>query len=84
MPVTSAWPVLRHTTLTCTSLPLTKRQAEIELTAERGRGYVSAVQNKDETAPIGRIPIDSIYSPVLKVFTRLRLLVLSSAMTLTV
>ena len=44
-----------------------KGKLEIELTVERGRGYVSAVQNKDETAPIGRIPIDSIYSPVLKV-----------------
>ena len=44
-----------------------KGKLEIELTVERGRGYVSAVQNKDETAPIGRIPVDSIYSPVLKV-----------------
>lgn len=44
-----------------------KGKLEIELTVERGRGYVSAVQNKDEAAPIGRIPVDSIYSPVLKV-----------------
>ena len=34
---------------------------------ERGRGYVSAVQNKTADAEIGRIPVDSIYSPVLKV-----------------
>ncbi len=40
---------------------------ELELTVERGRGYVSATQNKDADAEIGRIPIDSIYSPVLKV-----------------
>lgn len=40
---------------------------EIELTVERGRGYVSAAQNKDPQAEIGRIPVDSIYSPVLKV-----------------
>ena len=40
---------------------------ELELTVERGRGYVSANQNKDLDAEIGRIPIDSIYSPVLKV-----------------
>ncbi len=40
---------------------------ELELTVERGRGYVSANQNKDVDAEIGRIPIDSIYSPVLKV-----------------
>ena len=40
---------------------------EMELVVERGRGYVSAVQNKDPEAEIGRIPVDSIYSPVLKV-----------------
>ncbi len=34
---------------------------------ERGRGYVSSVQNKAVDAEIGRIPFDSIYSPVLKV-----------------
>jgi DNA-directed RNA polymerase subunit alpha len=40
---------------------------EIELVVERGRGYVSAVQNKQPGQEIGRIPVDSIYSPVLKV-----------------
>ena len=40
---------------------------DIELTVERGRGYVSAAQNKNADAEIGRIPVDSIYSPVLKV-----------------
>lgn len=40
---------------------------EMELVVERGRGYVSGVQNKDPEAEIGRIPVDSIYSPVLKV-----------------
>jgi DNA-directed RNA polymerase subunit alpha len=40
---------------------------EMELVVERGRGYVSAVQNKMADAEIGRIPVDSIYSPVLKV-----------------
>jgi DNA-directed RNA polymerase subunit alpha len=40
---------------------------EMELVVERGRGYVSAVQNKNPDAEIGRIPVDSIYSPVLKV-----------------
>lgn len=44
-----------------------KGKLEIELTVERGRGYVSAVQNKAVDAEIGRIPVDSIYSPVLKV-----------------
>ncbi len=40
---------------------------EMELVVERGRGYVSAVQNKNIDAEIGRIPVDSLYSPVLKV-----------------
>jgi DNA-directed RNA polymerase subunit alpha len=44
-----------------------KGKLEVELTVERGRGYVSAVQNKNSDAAIGVIPIDSIYSPVLKV-----------------
>ncbi|CAB4341547.1 unannotated protein [freshwater metagenome] len=44
-----------------------KANIEIELTVERGRGYVTAVQNKQAGAEIGRIPVDSIYSPVLKV-----------------
>ncbi|WP_462185748.1 DNA-directed RNA polymerase subunit alpha, partial [Frankia sp. CcWB2] len=44
-----------------------KGKLEIELTVERGRGYVSAAQNKQAGQEIGRIPIDSIYSPVLKV-----------------
>jgi len=42
-------------------------RVEIELTIERGRGYVTAVQNKLVGAEIGRIPVDSIYSPVLRV-----------------
>jgi DNA-directed RNA polymerase, alpha subunit len=44
-----------------------KGKIEIDLTVERGRGYVSAAQNKGFDDEIGRIPIDSIYSPVLKV-----------------
>ena len=40
---------------------------DMELVVERGRGYVSAQQNKGADNEIGRIPIDSIYSPVLKV-----------------
>ncbi|PPK97564.1 DNA-directed RNA polymerase subunit alpha [Kineococcus xinjiangensis] len=44
-----------------------KGKLELELTVERGRGYVSAQQNKSGEQEIGRIPVDSIYSPVLKV-----------------
>ena len=44
-----------------------KGRLDMELTVERGRGYVTAAQNKNAGAEIGRIPVDSIYSPVLKV-----------------
>ena len=44
-----------------------KGKLEVELTVERGRGYVSAAQNKAFDSEYGRIPVDSIYSPVLKV-----------------
>ncbi|RXW31896.1 DNA-directed RNA polymerase subunit alpha [Propioniciclava flava] len=40
---------------------------DMELVVERGRGYVSSNQNKSPDSEIGRIPVDSIYSPVLKV-----------------
>lgn len=45
----------------------TNGSLNMELVVERGRGYVSAVQNKKENQPIGVIPIDSIYSPIKKV-----------------
>lgn len=40
----------------------------MELTVDKGRGYVSAERNKQNlNPPIGVIAIDSIYTPVLKV-----------------
>ena len=40
----------------------------MELTCDKGRGYVSAEKNKQEMQPaIGVISVDSIFSPVLKV-----------------
>ncbi|MCL2515306.1 MAG: DNA-directed RNA polymerase subunit alpha, partial [Microbacteriaceae bacterium] len=47
-----------------------KAKLEVELTVERGRGYVSAQQNRNEFSEAGQIPVDSIYSPVLKVTYR--------------
>ena len=38
----------------------------MEMTLDKGRGYVPAVQNKPETTVIGVIPVDSIFTPVLK------------------
>lgn len=40
---------------------------EGEFTIKIGKGYVSADKNRDEKAPIGTIPIDSIYTPIKKV-----------------
>lgn len=42
-------------------------RVRMELTARRGRGYVSADRNKVAGQPIGTIPVDSIFSPVKKV-----------------
>ena len=39
----------------------------MELVLDHGRGYVSADRNKNPAMPIGTIPVDSIYTPVLKV-----------------
>ena len=39
----------------------------MELTLDRGRGYVSAERNKYDGQPIGVIPVDSIFTPVRKV-----------------
>lgn len=39
----------------------------IEMTVERGRGYVPAEKNKKDEDVIGIIPVDAIFSPVKKV-----------------
>lgn len=40
---------------------------EIELTVEKGRGYVAAEENKQSDAAIGVIPIDSVFTPIKNV-----------------
>ena len=40
---------------------------EMEIIIGRGRGYVPADDNKDESQPLGYIAVDSIYTPVKKV-----------------
>jgi DNA-directed RNA polymerase subunit alpha len=47
-----------------------KGKLEMEFIIERGRGYVQASQNRNPDAEAGVIPVDSIYSPVLKVSYR--------------
>ncbi|MBQ8090053.1 MAG: DNA-directed RNA polymerase subunit alpha [Oscillospiraceae bacterium] len=39
----------------------------MEITLDKGRGYVPADKNKSAQQIIGTIPVDSIYAPVLKV-----------------
>ena len=39
----------------------------MEFTADIGKGYVPADRNRPEDAPIGLVPVDSLYSPVKKV-----------------
>ena len=39
----------------------------MELVLDHGRGYVSADRNKNPAMAIGTIPVDSIFTPVLKV-----------------
>jgi DNA-directed RNA polymerase subunit alpha len=40
---------------------------EVEMSVKMGKGYVSADRNRDEKAPVGTIPIDAIFSPIIKV-----------------
>jgi len=40
---------------------------EMEMTLSHGRGYIPADRNKPPQAVIGLIPVDSVYTPVLKV-----------------
>jgi DNA-directed RNA polymerase subunit alpha len=40
---------------------------EIELTINKGRGYIAAEENKNVDAPVGVISIDSIYTPIKNV-----------------
>lgn len=40
---------------------------EMEMVVEKGRGYVPAERNKKPSAPIGTIPMDSLFSPIRRV-----------------
>jgi DNA-directed RNA polymerase subunit alpha len=40
---------------------------DMEMTVNTGKGYRPASQNRPEDAPVGLIPVDSIFSPVRKV-----------------
>ncbi|HHI81721.1 MAG TPA: DNA-directed RNA polymerase subunit alpha [Rhizobiales bacterium] len=42
-------------------------EVRMEFTVESGKGYATAERNRPEDAPIGLIPVDSLYSPVRRV-----------------
>jgi len=39
----------------------------VEMEVSRGRGYLSAELNKKEDSPVGMIPIDAVFTPVIKI-----------------
>ena len=57
--------VLNPDLVICRMEPDVKLQ--MELTIEKGRGYVPAVENKQDDAEFGVIPVDSIYTPIKNV-----------------
>lgn len=44
-----------------------KGRLALDLTVSRGRGYASEERNRRAAAPIGEIPLDSVFSPVRRV-----------------
>jgi DNA-directed RNA polymerase subunit alpha len=62
---TNAFEILNPDFVICSMEPYVN--LEIELTIEKGRGYVPAEENVQENAPIGEIAIDSIFTPIKNV-----------------
>lgn len=62
---TQSFQVMNPDLLICT-LDASARM-DIELTIGKGRGYVPAEDNKPKDAPLGYIPIDSIFTPIKNV-----------------
>ncbi|MEM7549206.1 MAG: DNA-directed RNA polymerase subunit alpha [Bacteroidota bacterium] len=62
---TSAFEILNPELIIC-NLDKTA-EFELELTVEKGRGYVSAEENKANEQILGSIPIDSVFTPIKNV-----------------
>jgi DNA-directed RNA polymerase subunit alpha len=62
---TNAFEILNPDFVICNMEPYVN--FEIELTVEKGRGYVPADDNEQPNAPIGEIAIDSIFTPIKNV-----------------
>lgn len=61
----SVFQVLNPETIICTMDPSVK--LSMEITINKGRGYIPAEENKDVNASLGTIPIDSIHTPIKNV-----------------
>ncbi len=61
----SVFQVLNPEVVICTMDPSVK--LSIELTINKGRGYVPAEENKEINSPLGTISIDSIHTPIKNV-----------------
>ncbi len=61
----SVFQVLNPEVVICNMEPSVK--LSIELTINKGRGYVPAEENKELNAPLGTISIDSIHTPIKNV-----------------
>jgi len=62
---TSSFEILNPDHLICNLE--TSAQFELELTVEKGRGYVTAEENKPADQAFGYIPVDSIFTPIKNV-----------------
>ncbi len=62
---TNSFKVLNPELVICNMEPFV--HLEVELTIEKGRGYVPAEENKSKDANIGVIAIDSVYTPIKNV-----------------
>jgi DNA-directed RNA polymerase subunit alpha len=62
---TNAFKILNPELVICNMDP--KTQLELEITVDKGRGYLPAEENKPKDAPIGMIAIDAIFTPIKNV-----------------
>lgn len=62
---TNSFKILNPELVICNMEPFVN--FEIELTIEKGRGYLPAEENKPKDATIGLIPIDAIFTPIKNV-----------------
>jgi DNA-directed RNA polymerase subunit alpha len=65
----SGFQVLNKDLVICNLDP--KVNINMEITIEKGRGYVPAEENKKASAPLGTIFVDSIYTPIKNVLYKI-------------